>query len=274
MNRLLSLATWLLLLSLAAPSPARAASDVPALASFVDAVRGYDVSMIRRSFPAYSEGLFALVYGAGPGIDAADPAIAALFAGQLVITPAGQVLDIGHVITALEAAAAPTAAAQLVARQTGCDMRAAVSWSGDAGKALHDYVAAGAAGSVEDAFDRDAPAADLLGDIDGWVLALSVQPGALDVAALLEHTYLADGSFERTRYQRFVQATGGGDSLDSDARAFIGQEIRCFAAATAALGRSEVTDVAIAAAAPPFVERFLRFIEEGLAAERLATPSQ
>lgn len=263
MNRLLSLAAWLLLLSLALPRPAAATPEPPPLTTFIALVRGYDVTAIRRSFPAYNTGLFAQLYGAGTGIAVESPEARALFAGQLAVTPAGHLLDIGHVITGLEAAAAPSAAARLVERQTGCDMRAAVTWSGDVGNALHAYLAASGAGEADLFFDREAPPEDLLGDVDGWLLALPLQPGALDVAALLEAAYLPGSDFERTRFQRFAASVSSG---------MLEQEIVCFARATALLGGSGVSPEAIEAAALPFIERFRRFIDAGIAAELAATP--
>ncbi len=263
MNRLLSLAAWLLLLSLALPRAAAATPEPPPLATFVELVRGHDVTTIRRSFPAYNTGLLAQLYGAGPGIVAETPEAQALFGEQLAVTPAGHVLDIGHVITGLEAAAAPSTAARLVERQTGCDLRAAVTWSGDAGNALHAYLAAGGDGDSDAFFDREAPPEDLLGDIDGWLLALPLGPGALDVAALLADAYLSGGDFERSRFQRFAESVSGG---------LLEREIICFARATALLGGCGVSGEAIEAAAPPFIARFRQYLEAGIAAELAATP--
>lgn len=47
-----------------ATSDGEAAGEAPRLEVFIEAVRGYDVATIRRTFPAYNQGLFALLFGA------------------------------------------------------------------------------------------------------------------------------------------------------------------------------------------------------------------
>lgn len=252
---------------LGAGRPAVQAQGAPSLGTFIDVVRGYDVTTIRRTFPAYNQGLFQTLFGAGPGIPLASDEQRALFTEQLVTTPAGQALDIGHVITGLEAATALPPAARAAQAATGCAMTAAVTWSGDVGKALHDYLADPDAARRGPAFyfDREASPEDLLGDVDGWVLGIQAAGAPVDVAALLEDAYLS-GDLESTRFHRFAGALGGtgGTALSDAARARAGDEIRCFARALATFTRSGVTGAAIEAEAGYFVERFIAFVEAGL----------
>ncbi len=244
------------------------AEQAPTMTAFIAAVRGYDITTIRRTFPAYNTGLFEQLYGAGPGIPLDDPALVDLFMMQNVITPAGTVLDAGHIITALEAATAPTSLAQVVAQRTGCDMTAAVTWSGDVGNAVHTYLAEGMRRPADAVYDDESPPEDLYGDIDGWLLAVQVAGSSVDVAALLEQSY-ADPAFEAGRFHRFVGALGGVENgrLSDAARGRVVAEVACFARAVATLGNTGVTPDAIDAAAPSFVDRFITFLEDGLAAE-------
>ena len=251
----------------AAPIAGRA-QVAPPLASFVDTVRGYDVTTIRRTFPAYNQGLFEMVFGAGPGIPLTTPAQEDLFSHQVVVTPAGQMLDVGHVITGLEAATAPTPTSRAIEQTSGCSMLAAVTWSGDVGKALHDYLADGGQGDPAAYFAREAPPEDLLGDVDGWVMGTESTGMQIDVADVLTTAYLA-GDLESARFHRFAASLGGADKqgLTDAARQRIGDEIRCFAGALAALERTGVTPEAITAASPAFVDRLIAYVENGLAAE-------
>lgn len=239
-----------------------------ALTDFIVAVRGNDVTTIRRSFPEYNQGVFETVFGAGPGIALANVDQALMFITRLARTPAGVNLDVGHVITGLEAATAPTPASRAVEQATGCAMTAAVTWSGDVGTALYDYLVESGAGDPTPVYDREAPPEDLIGDVDGWVLGTESGGVPVDVAALLEGAYLT-GDLEATRFRRFAATLGGTDGprLSDAARTRAADEIRCFARALAALGGTDVSAGAIADASPYFVDRFIQFIEDGLAAE-------
>jgi hypothetical protein len=253
--------------------PARA-QTAGTMALFIEAVRGYDVTTIRRTFPAYNQGLFATLFGAGEPIPLASPEYRALFSEQIVTTPAGQELDVGHVITGIEAGTALPPAARLAQATTGCSMIAAVTWSGDVGKALHDYLIDPVRGAPASYYDAEANPADLLGDVDGWVLGAEAAGVPVDVAALLESAYL-NGDLEATRFRRFGAQVGGADggALSDAARARVRDEITCFARAFATFTGSGITAERIAAESPYFVERFTRYIEDGLAREASPTPN-
>jgi hypothetical protein len=252
--------------------PATVRAEPQPLADFIEIVRGYDVATIRRTFPAYNQGLFRMIFGAGDPIPLTSDAQKLLFEEQLVTTPAGTVLDIGHVITGIEAATALTPVGRLVEQQTGCSMLAAVTWSGDVGKALHDSLAEPDRGNAEFFFSHEASDEDLYGDIDGHVLGYLTGGTAGDVAQMLADVYIPDGAgltLDAERFQVFLHAlgAGGAGTLTATGKAMIAREITCFAGALATFGRTGVTRDAIAAAAPYFVDRFIQFIEDGLARE-------
>lgn len=248
-----------------------ATEDEPSMAELIAIVRGYDAATIRRTFPAYNTGLFARTYGTGPSIPLGGARQRAIFEEQLVRTPAGATIDVGHVIAGIEAGGPLPASALLVERLTGCQLRAAVTWSGDLGEAIAEYLVAGGApdgSSAEMAvfFNRYASPEDLLGDLDGYILG-AVLPDAPDIASLLTTAYL-DGELEPVRFRRFVALFG--DDLD----ALVSRETICFARALIQLGGASgpANAADVATAAPPFVERFLTFVRAGVAAERLVTP--
>src|SRR3712207_1695132 len=99
----------LLLAALVAPLPREARADhdddYPRVEEFIAVVRGHDVATIRRTFPAYNTGVFERIFGAGTPIPLTTERQQRIFTEQLVRTPAGVVLDIGHVATGIEAAA-------------------------------------------------------------------------------------------------------------------------------------------------------------------------
>lgn len=262
-----------LLLVLAPSTATRAQPVAPPLSEFIDIVRGYDATTIRRTFPAYNQGLFQTIYGSGDGIPLATEAQRSLFTDQFVTTPAGTVLDIGHVITGLEAATAPTLGSRLVARQTGCDMVAAVTWSGDIGQALHDFIAEGGA-DPNVYVDREASVEDLIGDLDGYTLgvlsAAAVAEGIpLDVARLLTIAYI-DGfdpgpdawTLDSDRVPAFIAVLAGDEAATlADVRPAIAREVTCFARALTVFGNTGVSAEAIEAHAPAFIDRFVAFLE-------------
>ncbi len=239
------------------------ASDAPPVEEFIALVRGYDVATVRRTFPAYNAGLFELVFGSGATIPLTDEREQAVFRDQLVLTPAGVVLDIGHVVTGIEAGAPLPPAARAIESNLGCQMRAAVTWSGDLGQALIDYLASGATGPAP-FYAAGASDEDLFGDIDGYLLGADNAGPAPDVAAILTSAYL-ESDFEATRFSRFLAALG------DDPAAFIGREVACYAAAFARLSGMPLELDRAREAAPYFVGRFLAFLRDGAAAERAPT---
>jgi hypothetical protein len=241
---------------------ARAQQAPPSVESFIALARGYDVATIRRTFPAYNTGLFRLVFGSGTPIPLADEESLALFQDQRVRTPAGVTLDIGHVVTGIEAAAPLPSVARQIEASTGCQMRAAVTWSGDVGQALSDFVASGAT-DPEPFYNSNAPAEDLLGDVDGYLLGAEFGGPSPDVAAILTRAYL-ESDFEATRFSRFVALLG------DDPAAFVARQVGCYATAFAALSGSPVDPDAIRQAVPYFVGRFLDFVREGARQESAA----
>lgn len=257
-------------------NPATARAEPQPLADFIETVRGYDVATIRRTFPAYNQGLFQMIFGAGVPIPLETDAQKLLFEEQLVTTPAGTVLDIGHVITGIEAATALTRVGRLVEQQTGCSMIAAVTWSGDVGKALHDSLAEPDRGDSMFFFDHEASDEDLLGDVDGYVLGSLASGAPVDVADVLTRAYVTGGpggTLDDRRFAAFARSVSRTDdaALSPAAREMIGREITCFAGALASFGRTGITRDAIVAAAPYFVDRFIQFIEDGLAREQTSS---
>jgi hypothetical protein len=255
-------------------SRVRAQPETPTLAQFIEIVRGYDVTTVRRTFAAYNQGLFATLFGAGEPIPLSSDEQRALFTNQIVLTSAGHRIDIGHVITGLEAATAATPTSRTVEMVSGCIMVGSVTWSGDVGQALHDYIRAGGTDPTP-FFDAEASVEDLLGDVDGWTLAMRSGGATLDVADYLEQAYLhAQPSLDANRFRAFaisLDENTDGSVLSELARAIIAREITCFARAIAALTSSGITAAAIEQAAPYFVDRFIRFVEEGLAEEMRGT---
>jgi hypothetical protein len=140
-------------------------------------------------------------------------------------------------------------------------MRAAVTWSGDVGQALVDYLLAGAAGDPAAFYDAGASPPDLYGDIDGYLLGTGLAAHGGDVAALLTSAYVT-GDLETTRFSRFLAALG------DDPRATATREITCYARAFAGLSGQSLDPAALAEAAPYFIGRFLAFVEDGARGER------
>src|SRR5262245_34079070 len=170
-------------------------NDTPTMAEFIELVRGYDVATVRRTFPAYNTGIFERVFGSGAPIPLTSTADQALFQNQLVLTPAGRIIDVGHVVSGLEAGGPLPPSARAVQSASGCSMLAAVTWSGDVGQALIDFVAGGVSITAEQAYTVNAPPEDLLGDVDGYLLGLDLNGQPADVAAVLTSAYL-DGDLE------------------------------------------------------------------------------
>src|SRR5205823_4497049 len=89
----------------------------------------------------------------------------------------------------------------------GCSMRADVTWAGDVGQALVDYVTNGSAGDAAAYFDTAAPPEQLLGDIDGYVLGDTFAGSGIDVASVLTTAYL-DGDYEQHRFEQLAGLLG------------------------------------------------------------------
>jgi hypothetical protein len=253
------LATALTLSGTARGRAPAAGDDLPTIAEFAAVVRGYDVATVRRTFPAYNTGLFEQVFGSGAPIPLDTAREQRMFTEQTVRTPAGYVIDIGHVVTGLEAAAPLPPMARAVESAGGCSLRAGVTWSGDVGQALADFVLAGARDPAP-LYDENAPPEDLLGDIDGYVLGAEFGGPTIDVADVLNRAYL-NGDLEATRFRRFVSLLG------DDPYAAAAREITCYTRAFALLTGVHIDPVRLAEAAPYFVDRFMAFVEDGLRAE-------
>jgi hypothetical protein len=239
-----------------------AGDDLPAVGEVIAVVRGHDVATVRRTFPAYNVGLFERVFGSGTPILLSTAREQRIFTEQLVRTPAGFVIDIGHVVTGLEAAAPLPPMARAVESAGGCSLRASVTWSGDVGQALADFVLAGAQDPAP-FYEDHAPPEDLLGDIDGFVLGAEFVGSSIDVADVLTRAYLS-GDLEATRFHRFVALLG------DDPRAAAAREITCYTRAFALLTGVQIDPAALTAAAPYFIDRFIAFVEDGLRAETAA----
>src|SRR5262249_14508784 len=95
-------------------------TDTPTMQRFIELVRGYDVATVRRTFPAYNTGIFERVFGSGAPISLISAADEALFQNQVVLTPAGRVIDVGHVVTGLEAGGPLPSRARAVQSARGC----------------------------------------------------------------------------------------------------------------------------------------------------------
>ena len=259
-RRFAALLVALLLVGGFGPAEARAEDDPPAMEEFIAIVRGYDAATVRRTFPAYNDGMFQQVFGGGPTIALATEREHAIFANQFVRTPAGHTLDVGHVVTGLEAAGPLPVTARAVAATTGCSLRAAVTWSGDVGQALVDFLLAAGDDDSAAFFDAGASPEDLIGDIDGYVLGAASLGQSVDTGEVLAAAYLG-GDLEATRFRRFVALLG------SDPVAAAGREIVCYAYAFSRLAGAQIDPQRIAEAAPHFVERFWTFVQAGLATE-------
>ena len=241
------------------PRPSLAEHDhgPASIEEFITVVRGYDVATVRRTFPAYNTGLFERVFGAGTPIPLATERERVIFTEQLVRTPTGVVLDIGHVVTGLEATAPLPPTARQLEMLSGCSMRASVTWSGDVGQALIDYVLAPDATDPATFYERNASDEDLYGDIDGYVLGAEFGGPAIDVADVLTRAYL-DSDYESSRFRRFMALLG------EEPEAFAGRQIVCYARSFAQLTGAPVDTARLADAAPYFVGRFVAFLNDGL----------
>ena len=250
-----------LLTSAALPSPRPALADhehEPAtIEELIAVTRGYDVATVRRTFPAYNTGLFERVFGAGTPIPLATERERAIFAEQLVRTPAGVVLDIGHVVTGLEAAAPLPPTARQLEMLSGCSMRASVTCSGDVGQGLIDYVLTPDAIDPATFYERNASDEDLYGDIDGYVLGAEFGGPAIDVADVLTRAYL-ESDHESSRFRRFMALLG------DDPEAFAARQIVCYARSFAQLTGAPVDTARLADATPYFVGLFIAFLQEGM----------
>jgi hypothetical protein len=138
-------------------------------------------------------------------------------------------------------------------------MRAAVTWSGDVGQALIDYLASGATDPAP-FYSAGASQEDLLGDIDGYVLGGENAGPSPDLAVILSRAYL-ESDFEATRFSRFLAVLG------ADPATFVAREIVCYAAAFARLSGMPLDADRVREAAPYFVGRFLDFLRDGVSAE-------
>jgi hypothetical protein len=239
------------------------AAEPPPVSNFIAVVRGHDATAVRRTFPAYKAGLFARVFGAGEPIALQGDAQRALFTTKLVRTPAGVTIDVGHVVTGLEAAQPLPPSAEAVQSLSGCSLRADVTWAGDAGQALIDFITNGESDPAL-YFDREASPDQLLGDLDGYTLgALNAGP-RIDVGTGLESAYLR-GDYEASRFGAFLQQLG------SDYRAVASREIVCYATAFARFAGIAVDAGRVQEAAPYFSGRFLDFVERGAASEAVVS---
>ncbi len=263
---------WLALLALLLtvlvalpPREARADrdEDYPTVEEFIAVVRGYDIATIRRTFPAYNTGVFERIFGAGTPIPLTTDREGTIFAEQLVRTPAGLVLDIGHVVTGLEAAAPLPPVARALEMMSGCQMRASVIWSGDVGEALLFFAASGQSDPAP-FYERSAPLEDLYGNIDGFVFGAEFGGPSIDTADVLTRMYL-QSDYESQRFSRFVAALG------DNAEEFAARQIVCFARSYAALTSTPVDPARLMEAAPYFVDRFWSFVTAGVEAETAGT---
>ncbi len=251
--------------ALLSPRPALADHEhEPAtIEEFIAVVRGYDIATIRRTFPAYNAGVFERIFGAGTPIPLTTNRQRALLAEQLVRTPAGVVLDIGHVVTGLEATAPLPPVARALEMMSGCQIRASVTWSGDVGEALLLF-AASEQGDPAPFYDRSAPLEDLYGDIDGYVFGAAFGGPSIDTADVLTRMYL-QSDYESQRFSRFVAVLG------DNAEEFAARQIVCFARSYAALTSTPVDPARLMEAAPYFVDRFWSFVSAGVEAEMAGT---
>ncbi len=160
----------------------------------------------------------------------------------------------------MEAAAPLPPAARQIEMLSGCSMRGFVTWSGDVGQGLIDFVLAAGATDPSGFYEANAPEEDLYGDIDGYLLGAEFGGTAIDVADVLTSAYLAS-DHESTRFRRFAALLG------DDPEAFAAREIVCYARSFALLAGAPLDAARLTEAAPYFVARFMAFLHAGLHAE-------
>lgn len=225
---------------------------------------------------------------------------------KLIVTlPGGQKEDPMHVVVAIvadaETQAAGTGATGLASLvrplPTSVSQRGASTWVGDVGKAAAEWMAAhpikGGGSTMADYLANDAPPHDLLADIDG-VAATSKSPGsgfAFDKTKHLSENLQAyfspsAGKGRERRFHIFCSAEGldlekDGVHLTDAAKAAIGQRVNDFAQWFMASNPTLVEYETLHSESSGygllmlkrqddwkwFANRFVEFVEKGLAAE-------
>ncbi len=261
LRRTVALLLAVFALGLAAPGGGRTAmaENERGLDEFIAVVWGQDPGTVRRTFPRFQGGLFDQVYGPGEGIALNGERDRELFIDQPIRTPGGVLLDVGHVIAGLEAAPPLPLTAMLVQQVTGCELRGAVTWSGDLGEALAAYLVAGGAGEIAPFIAMYADDYDLLGDLDGYVLSAG-ELTTRDTGALLETAYYAD-NLDGTRFSRF-RGLFGDDFAD-----MVTRETACFARALLLRAGNSAEVANVTGAAGPFAAHFVEWVNLGAAIE-------
>jgi hypothetical protein len=193
----------------------------------------------------------------------------------------GESVDIGHVFTGIDASNNPDVGNKFWL--SGIDGPPGATWSGDVGSALAEWdVAAGSnRGRRQEFYERFASSDDMLGDVDGIAIAKQpVAPGAADkLSTRLRDYYLPNpNASAKKRFTTFTQASGfawsgsgAGIKLAADARKRIRSQVDNFGVAFrrkkegifggAGQNWFHAEDL------DWFVDRFVQWVEKGLAAE-------
>ena len=210
-----------------------------------------------------------------------------------VLTHNGAAIDVGHVLTGLDAANHPQTAG--LVNLAGIKSKAGSTWSGDVGSAVAHYIHDGRNPKLRGKglnayYDSYFSAADKLGDLDG--LALSKAPAATSgggkLSGRLTAYYGAKGGHKK-RFTLFAQAAGfshSGGRLDAASRRLIFSQVNNFAQAFFFKLCKDTAGEEVAKsgrATPPLRQiirlalwksavlrasvRFMRWVEAGLASE-------
>lgn len=210
--------------------------------------------------------------------------VAALTRSYAVVPVNGQSLDVGHLLTGLDAQNYPRTGGLI--GLSGIHGPSGATWAGDVGSALAEFgfETQSRLTTRQDYYDNFASEADMLGDIDGIAISgVTLPPGTADtLSARLRAYYGAAGSTGSrpadTRFTAFCSAAGFGFTgrgsaarLDAGARATIRTRINDFAAMWALKLRREHTIVLDAAYTDAdltwFTDHFISWVESGLARE-------
>lgn len=209
--------------------------------------------------------------------------IAALTRSHAVIPVNGQSLDVGHLLTGLDAQNFPRTGGLI--GLSGIHGPSGATWAGDVGSALAEFGFETQSGLTtrEEYYNNFASEADMLGDVDGIAISgVTLPPGAADTLSARLRAYYGAGSTAArpsdTRFTAFCTAagftfTGRGSAarLDAAARATIRSRISDFATMWALKLRREHTIVFDAAYTDAdltwFADHFITWVESGLARE-------
>jgi hypothetical protein len=175
------------------------------------------LTQLRKSYPAYSAGKWdshVIKGAAGVAVTVSITNQNRLAAAQLVTLPDGVLTDIGHLFTGADAGNYPAEVNPLYLWLSIDSNIDAATWLGDLGSVLsHLYLHPSFAESDwQQAIDTYSSSSDLIGDIDGAILArmfnYSIHSTTTKVSDLLESYYNSVHYSSKARFQLFTQSVG------------------------------------------------------------------